>query len=399
MGRPARSSAAIAAAVAALVFVSPAAARNPQLAGLQVALRAYGLYCGPIDGISGPATAAAIRTFQRQAHLPVDGIPGPRTRAKLGPLGRPLFGRRTISAGAFGWDVSVLQFLLQRRGLYRGPLDGHYGRADSERARRYQRSAGLAADGVAGPATTALDRAPARRAGRACARAPRAGGDRRPVYVVRSGDNLTLLAQRFGLTLRGLALTNGLDPAKPLLIGTKLHIRTLSADPAPLPTSATSASVSTTVRDALGIWAAHYGVDPQLARALSWMESGFQEDVRSPVGAWGPMQLLPVTWDYVVGQLIRAPVQKTAVGNVQVGVAYLKHLLDDFGGDEKLALAAWYQGEKAVRERGRLRRVEAVRRQRARAQGADVASPVRCRERPCAGGGSRTPTPPRGSRF
>ena len=64
------------------------------------------------------------------------------------------------------------------------------------------------------------------------------------------------------------------------------------------------------------------------------------------------MQLLPVTWDYVVGQLIRAPVPKTAAGNVQVGMAYLKHLLDNFGGDKKLALAAWYQGEKAVRDNG-----------------------------------------------
>ena len=30
----------------------------------------------------------------------------------------------------------------------------------------------------------------------------------------------------------------------------------------------------------------------------------------------------------------------------------LNHLLDRFNGDQRLALAAWYQGEKAVREHG-----------------------------------------------
>ena len=31
---------------------------------------------------------------------------------------------------------------------------------------------------------------------------------------------------------------------------------------------------------------------------------------------------------------------------------YLKHLLDAFDGDERLALAGWYQGERAVRAHG-----------------------------------------------
>jgi hypothetical protein len=37
---------------------------------------------------------------------------------------------------------------------------------------------------------------------------------------------------------------------------------------------------------------------------------------------------------------------------VQVGVTLLHHLLQVFNGDERLALAAWYQGERAVREHG-----------------------------------------------
>jgi peptidoglycan hydrolase-like protein with peptidoglycan-binding domain len=352
---PGRLLTATAAALAFVALAPPArAATNPQLAGLQVALRAYGLYLGPIDAQSGPLTAQAIRSFQRRKHLPADGIPGRRTRLALGPLGRPLFGRRTISRGAFGWDVSVLQFLLQRRGLYSGAFDGYYGPETAKAVRRYQRQLRLAADGVAGRATTAAivlqQRVPV-------AAVPAVEQVALRTYAVREGDNLTLLAQRFGLSLGGLARANRLDPAKPLLIGTKLHVPARAARaavqaPAQARTVAAVATSASAIREALGYWAAQYGVDPRLARALSWMESGFQEDVVSSVGAWGPMQLLPTTFDYVQEQVVGKPIPKTALGNVQAGVALIKHLLDSFGGDERLALGAWYQGERAVRERG-----------------------------------------------
>ena len=69
-------------AVAALA--APAAAHasvNPQIAGLQVALRAHGLYLAQIDGIAGPRTTAAVHAFQRRKHLPV-GVADIRTRAR-----------------------------------------------------------------------------------------------------------------------------------------------------------------------------------------------------------------------------------------------------------------------------------------------------------------------------
>ena len=103
------------------------AAGNPQIAGLQVALRAHGLYLAQIDGIAGPKTAAAVHVFQRKHGLPY-GVADAKFRAALGPLGRPLFGTRILKHGDFGWDVSVLQFLLTRRGVYSGALDGYMGR-------------------------------------------------------------------------------------------------------------------------------------------------------------------------------------------------------------------------------------------------------------------------------
>ena len=50
---------AVAAAAMAAAPAALALGRNPQTAGLQVALRAQGLYRGPIDAISGPKTVAA----------------------------------------------------------------------------------------------------------------------------------------------------------------------------------------------------------------------------------------------------------------------------------------------------------------------------------------------------
>ena len=91
---------AFASVLVALVAAAPApGVLAPYIAGAQVALRSHGLYPGPIDGIRGPQTNRAIRTFQRRRVLQVDGVVGPRTRAKLGRLGRPLFGRRLIRHG------------------------------------------------------------------------------------------------------------------------------------------------------------------------------------------------------------------------------------------------------------------------------------------------------------
>ena len=138
--------------LAALVIPDAAAALDPQVAGLQVALRARGVYRGPVDGILGPETRRAVRVFQQRAGLEVDGVAGPRTRRALGRLGRPLFGKRLVRPGAAGWDVSVVQFLLVRHG-FPVVLDGEYGTQTGQALRRFQSWAGLTRDGVVGPAT------------------------------------------------------------------------------------------------------------------------------------------------------------------------------------------------------------------------------------------------------
>jgi peptidoglycan hydrolase-like protein with peptidoglycan-binding domain len=328
---------------AGLAAAASAGATNPQHAGLQVALRAQGLYLGPIDAIVGPRTLSAVRTFQRVHGLPVTGIADVRTRRELGPLGTPLFGSRPLMHGRFGWDVAVLQYLLDKHGVH-VPLNAYMDRPTVAGVRRYQRSMHLRADGVAGPATfTALGlqtRVPVRTV-------PVANLLR---YVVKPGDSLTAIARRSHTTLAKLARINRLSPARTLLIGTRLRLpAAVSASAAP---TAVSASNATEVRASLDKWAGYYRVDPSLARALAWMESGFNNTVVSSVGAQGVMQLLPSTWDYVERSLIGHAVQHDADGNVEVGLAYLHHLLGAFGGNENLALAGWYQGERAVKLSG-----------------------------------------------
>lgn len=277
---------AFASVLVALIAAAPAqAVLDAGVAGAQVALRAQGLYHGPIDGIRGPQTAGAVRAFQRRAGLRVDGIVGPRTRARMGRLGRPDYGRRLIRRGMVGWDVSVLQFKLSRRGAGVRRIDGIFGSNTHGAVRRFQSSRGLAADGLVGPATL--------RALRTKAPKVQASG--------RQGSR-------------------GASPAK--------------------------------VNEMLGRWARHYGVSPSLARAVAWMESGFRWNVRSSAGAWGVMQVIRPTWRFVEDVLLGYNVKRTARGNVRVGIVFLRYLLREFDGSQRLALAGYYQGLRAVRRHG-----------------------------------------------
>lgn len=72
---------AFASLLVALAFTAAAHAGPSQVPGLQVALRAHGLYPGAIDGIAGPMTKRAVRAFQRRNGLAANGVAGPRTRA------------------------------------------------------------------------------------------------------------------------------------------------------------------------------------------------------------------------------------------------------------------------------------------------------------------------------
>src|SRR3954471_24872134 len=201
----------VAAVVAAAMAVTPATlasgGRNPQTAGLQVALRAEGLYRGPIDAISGPGTVAATRAFQQIQGLPVTGLADARTRAAMGALRGPLFGARTLHHGAFGWDVAVLQFLLVRQGIS-VPVNAYYDRPTLHGVRLMQQRLHLRRDGVVGPHTFSalvkgqpLRLAPHKLAVSHPTSQPHRKRSLPAIHVVRAGESLSSIARRYHTTV------------------------------------------------------------------------------------------------------------------------------------------------------------------------------------------------------
>jgi peptidoglycan hydrolase-like protein with peptidoglycan-binding domain len=324
---------------AAGIACTPASAlTNYQVAGLQIGLYRYGHYTGAIDGIAGPQTKTAIAKLQRSAGLKPDGVAGRRTRAALGKFGRPGFGSRVLKRGMFGFDVSVLQFLLSKRGFPPQALNSKFGPVTEQQVRKFQKQAGLTVDGVVGRQTRAALLLGSTQGRKRAAPTAKAKGK---VVEVKPGESLTVIAERHGTTVRELARRNRLDPSRVLLIGARLVIP-----------SRALATARLSVKGSLERWSAHYGVDPTLARALAWQESGWQNDVRSSAGALGVMQVTPPTWDFVELFVIGLQIPPTVDGNVRVGVAYLDHLLGQFDGDARLALAGYYQGPASVRRDG-----------------------------------------------
>jgi soluble lytic murein transglycosylase-like protein len=97
------------------------------------------------------------------------------------------------------------------------------------------------------------------------------------------------------------------------------------------------------LRQAIYEESARYRIDPNLVLALVWQESGFKLNAVSPKNARGPLQLMPQT---AARFGVRNP--HDAKESVRGGVRYLVELLDRFGGNVSLALAAYNAGELSV---------------------------------------------------
>jgi len=88
-------------------------------------------------------------------------------------------------------------------------------------------------------------------------------------------------------------------------------------------------------------------VDPQLVHAIIKVESEYNPHAVSRKGAMGLMQLIPET-----AQQLGVANPFNPKQNIEGGVAHLKHLLDHFGGDLPLSIAAYNAGEGAVERSG-----------------------------------------------
>jgi peptidoglycan hydrolase-like protein with peptidoglycan-binding domain len=113
---------------------------------LQYLLNAHGARLA-VDGIFGPLTNTAVRSFQASHHLPVTGVVDGQTWPAL---------IIAISRGSVGSAVKAAQDQLNFRNL-RGTgllaLDGIFGPLTQRSVLSFQKGVGLVPDGIVGPLT------------------------------------------------------------------------------------------------------------------------------------------------------------------------------------------------------------------------------------------------------
>ena len=179
-------------------------------------------------------------------------------------------------------------------------------------------------------------------------------------HRVRPGETATGLAVRFHAWTAELIAHNHLGPDGRLRVGQRLEIPVVVAaerDRADRGDQRGTPSRST-VRRVVAATAARHGVDPQLALAVSWQESGWQMDRRSSAGAIGAMQVLPSTADWMSTYAGRRLHPRRLADNATTGVRLLS-VLDSETANRRRTVAAYYQGLGALRSDGVYRETRA----------------------------------------
>lgn len=232
-------------------------------------------------GVFGNSTQAAVTKFQSIFNLGADGIVGKSTWYKISSLYTAVtklaeldsegssLGIGTVPPGSVlrqgsrGTDVITLQYLLNVAAEYYPYVpavsqDGIFGSGTREAVTAFQRMMGLSADGIVGANTwrSLYDVYLGTQEN-----VPSPGPEPGVVeYVVRSGDTLWLLAQRYGTTVAAIKSLNGLT-SDVLNIGQVLKI----------PATGDGSYFEYTVRagDTLWMLAQRYGTTVDMIRDLN----------------------------------------------------------------------------------------------------------------------------------
>lgn len=192
-----------------------------------------------------------------------------------------------------------------------------------------------------------------------------AAGARTVIATVRPGDGLARLAQRYGVSRASILKANNLSPGTMLRAGQELRIvgtRVAGRAPASERLSRSSeinrahlhrqdVPTRTQTRRLIAAEARRQGVDPTLAVAVAYQESGWSQRAVSHKNAIGVMQCLPSTAGWVSGHVGRDLDLLDTRDNITCGVALLRSLTRS-ARDLDEVIGAYYQGLTSVRANG-----------------------------------------------
>ena len=223
---------------------------------------------------------------------------------------------------------------------------------------------------ITGPAAVPSAAAAAPIVAAAPAAAPAAASHR-----VASGETVSAIATRYGTSVAAIAAANGLDARAFIRIGQQLAIPGSATAPVAQLVGNTfagrtyaaavvaSANVNKATLLSVGVptkaqmqakvvaTARAMGVDPALAQAIAFQESGFRHSAVSPANAIGTMQVIPSSGEWASGLVGRHLNLLDPDDNVTAGVAILARL-QRISADLPTAIAGYYQGASSVRRNG-----------------------------------------------
>jgi soluble lytic murein transglycosylase-like protein len=125
------------------------------------------------------------------------------------------------------------------------------------------------------------------------------------------------------------------------------RVSAIPVEPRSVGPAASAPAPPANIDEAVEQAAAQHDLPPQLIHSVIQVESNYDPHAVSSKGAQGLMQLMPGTARRFGVSNAFNPVE-----NIQGGAKYLKYLLDLYGGDYPLALAAYNAGEGAVAKYG-----------------------------------------------
>jgi peptidoglycan hydrolase-like protein with peptidoglycan-binding domain len=123
---------------------------DPAVRDLQTALKALGHDPGPIDGVFGPTTEAAVKAFQQEREIPADGVVGRVTWINIDEADQS---EPTLTLGASGLPVRRAQKRMSLVGYQVGGVDGRYGSKTEAAVKQLQQQHAITADGIVGAQT------------------------------------------------------------------------------------------------------------------------------------------------------------------------------------------------------------------------------------------------------